>query len=82
MNDLGAKEIWFGYGVTVNIAASHVTKVGVCFTASSTSVEGRGSSGFDSPYPNSFFQSFDTQWSGGRDVMERLLLYVRFHETK
>jgi len=55
MNVLGAKEKWFGYGVTVNIAASHVTQSWGMFTASPILVEGRGSSGFDSPYPNSFF---------------------------
>jgi hypothetical protein len=35
-----------GYGVTANIAASHTLAVTV-----------RGSSGFDSPYPNFFFFS-------------------------
>ena len=65
MDVLWAKEKQVGYGVTVNIAASHVTEVGECFTASSTSVEGRGSSGFDSPYPKLFCLS-TSQWPGGR----------------
>ena len=43
MNVLRAKEKQVGYGVTANIAASHTD---------------RGSSGFDSPYPN-IFLSFD-----------------------
>ena len=35
--------LWpLGYGVTANITASHAIAV-------------RGSSGFDSPYPNAFF---------------------------
>ena len=66
MKLLWAKEKQVGYGVTVNIAASHVTEVGECFTASSTSVEGRGSSGFDSPYPKIFLSFCSSQWPNGR----------------
>jgi len=41
--------MYIGYGVTANIAAFHKTTIAIV----------RGSSGFDSPYPNDFYKKQD-----------------------
>jgi hypothetical protein len=55
---LEARKLSLGYGVTANIAASHRYRISEIQPAGhfTSSVSGRGSSGFDSPYPNTFFQ--------------------------
>ena len=55
MNVLGAEEKQLGYGVTANIAASHIARLSQRHEISQSGCDGRGSSGFDSPYPNIFF---------------------------
>jgi hypothetical protein len=56
---LEARELTLGYGVTANIAASHRYRTSEMKynrpVISQILCRARGSSGFDSPYPNTFF---------------------------